>query len=127
MGILADIYEMGLLAEIYEYRWAIVLASVGTYVARKLRAYLRLRAFKGPRGTGFFALWHSRALLSWESHVKYREVTDKYGVYFLIPTKVSDPQPLEGILTLTPRCRQVLSRVLGPATSSPLLLICGCT
>ncbi|SPO01826.1 related to pisatin demethylase [Cephalotrichum gorgonifer] len=70
---------MGILAKVYEFRWALVLAGVGTYVARKLRAYLRLRAFKGPPGTGFFGLWHSRALISWESHRKYREVIDQYG------------------------------------------------
>ena len=77
--MLSELAELDLLARAYEFRWAIALAGLGVYVLRKLRGYWRLRHFKGPFGTGFFGLWHTRALLSWKSHVKYREVTDTYG------------------------------------------------
>lgn len=79
MGMLSELAEMNLLAGAYEHRWAIALAAVGAYVLQKLRTYWRLRRFKGPRGTGFFGLWHTRALIGWKSHIKYRQVTDTYG------------------------------------------------
>ena len=79
LGTLSEIAEMNILAQAYEFRWAIALAGVGAYVLQKLRAYWRLRRFKGPFGTGFFGLWHTRAVLSGRSHIKYREVSETYG------------------------------------------------
>lgn len=87
MGMLSEMAEMNLLARAYEFRWAIALAGVGVYILRKLRTYWCLRRFKGPFGTGFFGLWHTRAILSWRSHVKYREVTENYGPRVSIPTR----------------------------------------
>lgn len=85
MGIFSELAEMNLLERAYEHRWPIVLAAVGAYVLGKLRTYWRLRRFKGPRGTGFFGLWHTRALIGWRSHIKYREVTDTYGARVFKP------------------------------------------
>ena len=88
MGILSRISDAGLLdcfaaldvEQLLEYRWAVALAGVGLYVLRKLRAYWRLRTFKGPFGVGFFGLWHCRAILSYRSHKKYEEAINRYGM-----------------------------------------------
>lgn len=70
---------MGLLAQIYENRWLLALATLTFYAVGKIRTYNRLKQFKGPFGTGFSELWHTRAILSLQSHLKYRDVSDKYG------------------------------------------------
>lgn len=90
MGVLSRIsdalpswlLEADVLAQLSEHRLAIALAGVGLWVLRKLRAYWRLRAFKGPFGTGFFGLWHCRAILSYRSHKKYQEAIGTYGMLF---------------------------------------------
>lgn len=79
--LLSRFAEVDVLEQLYEHRLAAVaLVGVGVWVLRKLRAYWRLRRFKGPRGTGFFGLWHCRAILSYRSHKKYKEVVDTYGM-----------------------------------------------
>lgn len=86
LGTLSEIAEMNLLAQAYEFRWAIALTGVGAYILQKLRTYWRLRRFKGPFGTGFFGLWYIRANLSGRAHIKYREVTETYGATSSIAT-----------------------------------------
>ncbi|KAF2867781.1 benzoate 4-monooxygenase cytochrome-like protein P450 [Massariosphaeria phaeospora] len=49
------------------------------YTTLKYLQYARLRAFPGPFSTGWSEIWHTRAILSMRSHVRYKEVTDKYG------------------------------------------------
>ncbi|KAH7139390.1 cytochrome P450 monooxygenase-like protein [Dendryphion nanum] len=49
------------------------------FVAGRLYEYWRLRHFKGPFGTGISWLWHSRAVISGDSHIFYGYVTEKYG------------------------------------------------
>lgn len=62
-----------------ELRWLIASAALAVYVTAKLRAYYRLRAFKGPFGVGFTNFWHTRAYLRLDSHLWYRDVCEKYG------------------------------------------------
>ena len=72
---------MGLFVQIHDIWWVLASVAVAVYIGSKIRAYRRLRAFKGPFSTGFSELWHSRVLLGLRSHVKYKEVCDKYGAY----------------------------------------------
>ena len=72
---------MSLLLQIYKLRWLLALAVCVIYVSRKIQAYYRLRAFKGPFSTGFSELWHSRVLLSTTWHLEYKEVCAKYGKF----------------------------------------------
>lgn len=48
-------------------------------LAGRIREYWRLRHFKGPFSTGISWLWHSRAVISGDSHKYYGYVTEKYG------------------------------------------------
>jgi len=77
---------MGLLVQIHDIWWVLASVAVAAYISSKIRAYRRLRAFKGPFSTGFSEIWHSRVLLGLRSHVKYKEVCDKYGAYQCSPT-----------------------------------------
>lgn len=70
---------MGLLTLVYEIQWYLVAAILIFYVGKKYKQHNRLKAFKGPFGTGFSELWHSRVILSTESHLRYGEVCEKYG------------------------------------------------
>lgn len=79
--LLAQLLEVDVLAQLSEHRLAIALAGVGLWALRKLRAYWRLRGFRGPWGTGFFGLWHCRAILSFRSHKKYQEAIGTYGMF----------------------------------------------
>ena len=82
-GLLLRFAELDILRQAaYEHRVAIALTGVGLYVLRKLRAYWRLRHIKGPFSTGFFGLWHTRAIVGYESHKVYKNATDRYGMYF---------------------------------------------
>ena len=71
---------MAILAQIYDFRWALALVGLAAIVVSKIHTYYRLSHIKGPSGTGFTNLWHSRALLSCKSHIKYKEACDKYGM-----------------------------------------------
>jgi hypothetical protein len=70
---------MGVLLQIYELRWLLASAVLVYYLGSKIRTYRRLKAFKGPFGTGFSEIPHTRALLSFKAHLWYKEVCDKYG------------------------------------------------
>jgi hypothetical protein len=72
---------MTLVAQAHSARW--LLAAIGTvlYVVFKYRVSKRLAAFQGPFGTGWSEIWHTRAILSLQSHLKYKEVNDKYGAF----------------------------------------------
>lgn len=50
------------------------------FAIQRFRLYWRLRQFKGPFSTGISWLWHSRAVISGDSHIYYGEVTEKYGM-----------------------------------------------
>ncbi|KAF2661227.1 cytochrome P450 monooxygenase-like protein [Lophiostoma macrostomum CBS 122681] len=63
---LRSVYLIGLFLCLY--------AAVG-----RLRQYWRLRHFKGPPSTGISWLWHSRAVISGDSHSWYGYATEKYG------------------------------------------------
>jgi len=71
---------MALLAQLYEARFLLLVGLLTTYFATKLRTFLRLRHFKGPFSTGWSEAWHIRAILSLKSHIKYMEVTNRYGM-----------------------------------------------
>lgn len=77
-----SLLRMGVFAQLYDQRWGLALLAVGFYVVSKIHAYTKLRAFKGPVGTGFFNLWNSWALFSQESHLRYKEACEKYGERF---------------------------------------------
>jgi hypothetical protein len=46
----------------------------------RLRQYYRLSHFKGPATTGISWWWHSKAVLSGQSHRYYGDATEKYGI-----------------------------------------------
>lgn len=71
---------MTLLSQLYSFRWALIGFLLAFYVGRKIQTYNRLKAFKGPFSSGWFELWHSFAILSFKSHLKYDEVCRKYGM-----------------------------------------------
>lgn len=71
---------MGVAALIYEARWLLTSVALAIWVALKIKQYYRLRHFKGPFGTGWFEIWHGLAYLSENSHLKFKEATDKYGM-----------------------------------------------
>ncbi|KAF2268106.1 pisatin demethylase [Lojkania enalia] len=57
----------------------IVSAALIYLLAVRFYQYWRLRHFKGPTSTGISWLWHSRAVISGDSHRYYGEATEKYG------------------------------------------------
>ncbi|KAI5378484.1 hypothetical protein J4E82_002799 [Alternaria postmessia] len=59
--------------------YAIAFVAVAFFAVGRIRQYLRLRHFAGPRTTGFSWLWHSRAVISGQSPKYYGEVCEKYG------------------------------------------------
>jgi len=68
------------LPEVYEHRWwALAIFFLALYVGRKIQAYRRLSAFKGPFGVGFTSFSHSWSFLTWRSHLFYKEVIDEHG------------------------------------------------
>ena len=79
---------MAFLAQLHEAGWLLIVVALVLYIADKYRRYLRLRAFKGPFGTGWSELWHSSTILSLRSHLIYKEVCDKYGMN-LSPARIS--------------------------------------
>lgn len=70
---------MSLLAQLYALRWLVFTAFIALYATEKYRRYNRLRHFHGPFGTGWSEFWHSRVILSLQSHLRYKEVNDTYG------------------------------------------------
>ncbi|KAF2115707.1 pisatin demethylase [Lophiotrema nucula] len=58
----------------------LAIAAIVTYlVGGRIYEYRRLRAFPGPFGSGISWLWHSRAVISGDSHIYYGDATEKYG------------------------------------------------
>ncbi|KAK3368377.1 benzoate 4-monooxygenase cytochrome-like protein P450 [Podospora didyma] len=72
---------MGLAANVSSSQLLLLAAGsfVAYYVAITITTYFRLRKFKGPFSTGVSSLWHVRAFLGLQPHVRYKEVCDKYG------------------------------------------------
>ncbi|KAK2022189.1 cytochrome P450 [Colletotrichum zoysiae] len=67
------------LSDPYGLRWLFALIVLLLYAGRKVRAYNRLRAFKGPPLCGWTEAWHAWAILSFKSHLQYDAVCRKYG------------------------------------------------
>ncbi|KAK2041374.1 cytochrome P450 [Colletotrichum somersetense] len=67
------------LSDPYGLRWLLALIVLFLYAGRKVRAYNRLRAFKGPPLCGWTEAWHAWAILSFKSHLQYDAVCRKYG------------------------------------------------
>ncbi|KAK3388000.1 cytochrome P450 [Podospora didyma] len=99
---------MGLLLQLYELRWLLATAGLAVYITNKIRAYNRLKAFKGPFSTGWSEAWHAWAILSLKSHLKYKDVIDKYG-----PIARVGPNDL---LTSSPELLAHMSAVRSPYT-----------
>ncbi|RDW87449.1 hypothetical protein BP5796_03143 [Coleophoma crateriformis] len=57
----------------------VVGLAVAGYVVRLWSQYNRLKAFKGPLGTGFTNLWLVKAVLGLNTHLEYYNVCKKYG------------------------------------------------
>ncbi|KAF2431027.1 putative cytochrome P450 monooxygenase [Tothia fuscella] len=70
---------MALLAQLYEAQWVVVSIAALLYALERCRACLRLSAFKGPSSTDRSEVWHALTILTWRSHLIYKDVTDKYG------------------------------------------------
>ncbi|KAF2844912.1 benzoate 4-monooxygenase cytochrome-like protein P450 [Plenodomus tracheiphilus IPT5] len=70
---------MSLAIEIYEVRCLLVSIVLVAYLAYKYRKYQRLQNFPGPFSTGWSEAWHTRTILSHKCHLKYNEVSQKYG------------------------------------------------
>ncbi|KAK3355720.1 cytochrome P450 [Neurospora tetraspora] len=70
---------MGAAAVLYEARWFLAFVVLAIWVVLKIKQYYRLRHFKGPFGTGWFEIWHGFAYFSNNSHMKFKEATDRYG------------------------------------------------
>ena len=70
---------MGIVTLIYEARWLLASVVLAIWAVVKVKQYYRLRHFKGPFSTGWFEIWHGLAHLFENSHMKYKEATDRYG------------------------------------------------
>ncbi|KAH7095544.1 putative cytochrome P450 monooxygenase [Paraphoma chrysanthemicola] len=70
---------MSFLVQLYFSRWLLAAISTILYIIWKYRAYKRLAAFKGPFSTGWSEIWHTHAILTMQSHLKYKEINDRYG------------------------------------------------
>jgi len=70
---------MAVASLLLEIKWPLVALLIALYAIRKVISYNRLRQFKGPPGTGFSDIPHSRAFLSGKCHEWYAEVSEKYG------------------------------------------------
>lgn len=68
-----------LLDSVSQRLYAIAFVAVAFFAIGRIRQYLRLRHFAGPRTTGFSWLWHSRAVIGGQSPRYYGEVCEKYG------------------------------------------------
>ncbi len=73
--------SMAIVAQIFDLRWLFGSVLLTLYVIHKIRSYRRLSAFGGPFGVGFTNFWHTKALLTWRSHLWYKEVCDKHGEF----------------------------------------------
>jgi len=68
-----------LLDSVSQRLYAIAFVAVAFFAIGRIRQYLRLRHFAGPRTTGLSWLWHSRAVIGGQSPRYYGEVCEKYG------------------------------------------------
>ena len=73
--------EGSLLDNVSRRLQAIVFVLGFLFVIGRIRQYLRLRHFAGPKTTGFSWLWHSRAVISGESPRYYGQVCEKFGMH----------------------------------------------
>jgi hypothetical protein len=75
---------MLLVAQAYSARWLLAAIGIVLYIVFKYRASKRLAAFQGPFSTSWSEIWHTRAILSLQSHLNYKAVNDKYGAFLQI-------------------------------------------
>jgi hypothetical protein len=59
--------------------YAVISVLLVYFTTCRLNEYNRLRHIPGPPSTGISWLWHSRAVLSGDSHIYYGDTTEKYG------------------------------------------------
>ncbi|KAH8725563.1 benzoate 4-monooxygenase cytochrome-like protein P450 [Phaeosphaeriaceae sp. PMI808] len=101
---------MTLVLKLYDARWLLLAICMVMYVANKYWKYRKLQAFPGPFSTGWFELWHIRTILSTRSHLRYHEVSEKYG-------RIARIGPNE-LLTSSPELLVHMSTVRSPYTRS---------
>ncbi|KAI8942935.1 hypothetical protein NX059_000973 [Plenodomus lindquistii] len=70
---------MSLAVGFYELRYLVLFFVLLGYLANKYRTYRRLQEFPGPFSTGWTEAWHVRTVLSTKCHLRYNEVSAKYG------------------------------------------------
>jgi hypothetical protein len=72
-----------LLDKISQHPFYVLISVVTAYFTiNRLNDYYRLRHIPGPPTTGISWLWHSRAVISGNSHIYYGNATEKYGNTF---------------------------------------------
>lgn len=72
---------MSFFVQLHFSRWLLAAISTILYIIWKYRAYKRLAAFTGPFSTGWSEIWHTYTILAMQSHLKYKEINDRYGMY----------------------------------------------
>jgi hypothetical protein len=77
--------EGSLLYNVSRRLQAIIFVLGLFFAIGRIRQYLRLRHFAGPRTTGFSWLWHSRAVIGGESPKYYGRVCEEYGMHHTSP------------------------------------------
>jgi hypothetical protein len=70
---------MAITERLLEAPWLLPLLLMVAYAANQTRKYHRLSQFKGPYSTGWSELPHIYAIVTYRSHLWYKEVTDRYG------------------------------------------------
>lgn len=81
----------------------LLLLLVLTSIVQRIRAWYRLRHFKGPLSAAFSRLWLIRHSTGGRLHLDFAEVTEKYGSLARIGPKhllTSDPNVMRRILAV---------------------------
>ena len=71
--------NMALIDAVLVARWPLIGVVILLYALRLFRQYYRLRAFKGPWGSGFSSLWMLYAVRTKRMHLEYARINEKYG------------------------------------------------
>lgn len=61
------------------------IAVAAFFVARTLRAWMRLRHIKGPPLAGFTNLWLVRVIMGGNTHWELGDANEKYGEFKIMP------------------------------------------
>jgi len=77
----SETFTSALLAALLQHPLYLILSlGLAYFTGSRVKEYHRLRHFKGPFSTGISWIWHSRAVISGDSHMWYGHATDKYGI-----------------------------------------------